>query len=249
MEMQQRLAEIADNTRTKGSGSTLTISGQGSKIITTFEQPIKLDPKRHYELGLLNLESYYSFPNIDELNGQLKYRKNNDDPWKIIKIPTGCYEIKAINREITRQIKSKDIQIHPNLNTLQCVLIIQGTWSVDFNVEYSIRTVLGFKAQEYKSGEHSSENPVNILRVNSVLVHTDIIEGSYHQGRIEPIIYNFFPDVSPGEKILQIQSPPMYHHITTNTIYRMTTWLTDQDNNLLSLRGETLTIRFHLREC
>ena len=247
-QLQQRLDEIAESTRAKNS-QTLVVTGPGSTIVTTYEQPIKLNRNREYKLALLNLETYYSFPNIDLTNNKLNFRKKDTGEWETVEISTGCYEIKAINREITRQVKSNDIQVISNLNTLQCELCINGTFEVDFGTENSLRTVLGFNAKIYKKGRHASENIVNILRTNSVFVHTDIIEGSYHQGRIEPIIYSFFPDVSPGEKIIQIQENLVFAHVTTDTIYRMTTWLTDQDNKKLDLRGETLTVRFVLQEC
>ncbi len=244
----QHLKEIAENTRPKSS-VILTITGAGSSIITTYDQPIKLNPKRQYELALLNLETYYSFPNIDKTNNRLNYRKDKNSSWETVEIPVGCYEINAINASIVQQVGSKDIRVEADVNTQQCVLCIKGTFEVDFNIPNSLRVSLGFDAKQYKKGKHRSENLVNILRVNSVLVHTDIITGSYLQGKIEPIIYSFFPDVLPGEKIMQIQENLVYAHVTTDTIYRMTTWLTDQDNKKIDLRGETLTIRFHMREC
>ena len=244
----QYLEEIADHTRAKSS-TILVVSGTDSTLVTTYQQPIKLNPKRRYELALLNLETYYSFPNIDNANNKLRYRTNDKAAWKTIEIPVGCYEIIAINDEIVRQVKTKDIQVVANLNTLKCILCINGTYEVDFNVSSSIRTVLGFNAAVYKKGRHGSENMVNILRINSILVHTDIIAGSYQDGKMEPVIYSFFPNVSPGEKIASIQENLIYASVTTDTIYRMTTWLTDQDNNKLDLQGESLTIRFHLREC
>lgn len=244
----QHLKEIAENTRPKSS-VILTITGSGSSIITTYDQPIKLNPKRQYELALLNLETYYSFPNIDKTNNRLNYRKDKNSSWETVEIPVGCYEINAINASIVQQVGSKDIRVEADVNTQQCVLCIKGTFEVDFNIPNSLRVSLGFDAKQYKKGKHRSENLVNILRVNSVLVHTDIITGSYLQGKIEPIIYSFFPDVLPGEKIMQIQENLVYAHVTTDTIYRMTTWLTDQDNKKIDLRGETLTIRFHMREC
>ena len=246
--MTKELKQIVNNTRSKTS-TILTVTGRGATIVTLYEQPIKLDPKCQYEMALLNLETYYSFPNIDDTNNRLKYRKNAASDWETVVIPIGCYEITAINATITQQVKSKDVQVIANLNTLQCILCINGTFEVDFKIDNSLRTLLGFDAKTYKKGRHASENLVNILRVNSVLVHNDIIEGSYHQGKMEPIIYSFFPDVSPGEKIMQVQQNLVYAHVTTDTIYRMTSWLTDQDNNKIDLRNETLTIRFHLREC
>lgn len=246
--IRQILKQIADNTRSK-SGFQLVVSGTGSRIVTTYDPPIKLNPKRQYEIALLDLETYYSFPNIDKTNNMLRFRKNDKDAWKMIEIPVGSYEIIAINNEIQRQVESKDVTLVANLNTLRCMLCIKGTYEVDFNVDNSLRTVLGFDAKTYKGGRHSSEHSVNIMRINSILVHTDIITSTYRKGKMEPIIYSFFPNVSPGEKIRVIQENLTYAPVTTDTIYRMTAWLTDQDSNELNLRGELLTIRFHLREC
>ena len=70
------LQQIAENTRVKKS-IILVVSGSDSTLVTTYEQPIKLDPTHHYELALLNLETYYSFPNIDSTNNRFRYRKDN----------------------------------------------------------------------------------------------------------------------------------------------------------------------------
>ena len=241
------LQEIADNTRGR-IGYQLIVSGDDSRIVTVFEQPIKLDPKRQYELALLNLETYYSFPNINETNNNLRFRAKADDVWTTVTIPIGCYEVNAIGVVIASQVGSKNIVLTANLNTLKCVLYIKDAYEVDFKVKNSLNTVLGFNAAVYKKGRHSSEHSVNILQVNSILVHADIVTSTYQNGKMQPIIYSFFPNVSPGEKIVAIQKNLIYAPVTTDTIYRMTTWLTDQDGEKLDLRGETLTVRFHLRE-
>ena len=227
----------------------LTVSGSGSRIVTVYDQPIKLNPKRQYEMALLNLETYHSIPNVEETNNCLKYRKDGKSAWSMVKVPVGSYEIRAINAEIIRQVGNKSIEFKANLNTLQCILTITGTYEVDFTTENSIHTLLGFNDHVYTKGRHASENLVDILRVNSILVHTDIISGSYHQGKIVPIIYSFFPDASPGEKIIEKAQNIVYAHVTMDTISLMTTWLTDQDNKVIDLRGEELTIRYHIREC
>ena len=51
-------------------------------------------------------------------------------------------------------------------------------------------------------GFHESENVVNILSINSILVNIDIISGSYVNGTTKNTIYSFFPKVSPGYKII-----------------------------------------------
>ena len=96
MEWSKQLQEIVENTKSK-TGFQILLSGKSSRICTTFERPIKLDPGKQYELALLNLETYYSFPNVDGKNNQFKYRKDVKSPWKTISIPKGCYEIEGIN--------------------------------------------------------------------------------------------------------------------------------------------------------
>ena len=65
---------------------------------------------------------------------------------------------------------------------------------VDFNVDNSLRSVLGFSARKFSgAGRFESENVVNIMKVNSILVHCDIIGGSRLNGEERAIIYSFFP--------------------------------------------------------
>ena len=45
----------------------------------------------------VNLETYYSFPNIDATNNNFRYSPDNGKTWHNIDIPEGCYEISDIN--------------------------------------------------------------------------------------------------------------------------------------------------------
>ena len=89
---------------------------------------------------------------------------------------------------------------------------------------------------------------VNILTINSIIVNIDIISGSYVKGSAQPIIYSFFPNVSPGYKIIEDPHKLLYLPITADTIRSITIWLTDQNGNELNLREENLSMRFHQRE-
>ena len=120
---------------------------------------------------------------------------------------------------------------------------------IDFAVVDCVRSLLGFDAKIYKFGRHESEHLVDIMSVNSILVNCDIIGASRINGIEAPVIYNFFPNVSPGEKIIEEPKNLIYVPVTLSIISRMTCWLTDQDKNDLDLRGEKLTISFHLKSC
>ena len=173
-----------------------------------------------------------------------------------IHIPIGCYEIKAINNELQRFIMKKigykedekRIMLSPNLNTLRCVLeILHETCQLD--VDDSLCKVLGLNKKIYKTGRHVSENLVNILCVNSIIVHCNVIEASRLNGIEAPLIYSFFPDVTPVDKIVSTPLHLIYISLTLNIISHMTCCLRDQNGKELDLRGEEVTLTFHAKSC
>ena len=89
---------------------------------------------------------------------------------------------------------------------------------------------------------------VNILTINSILVNSDIVSCSYVNLSTQPKIYSFFPDVSPGYKIIENPHNLLYLPITSDTMHSITIWLTDQKGNELNWRGKNLSMRFYLRE-
>ena len=226
----------------------LVFTGTSSEITIDFEPQLYLNKKRTYELALINLETYYSFPNIDATNNRFQYSKDNGLNWIPVTIPIGCYEIRAINKEIMRQIPNKAITIKPNKNTLQSILTIADRYIVDFTTLNCLASVLGFDKRVYKKGVHLSQHIVNILRINSILVNCNIITGSYLNGKEVPTIANFFPNVRPGDKIVYSPVNVIYVPVTVDVISHLTAWLTDQTHTALNLREERLTIRLHLRE-
>ena len=111
-----------------------------------------------------------------------------------------------------------------------------------------MNSLLGFYTTRYTSGFNEAENMVDILTINSIPVSIDIISGSYVNGYTQPSIYSFFPDVSPGCTIIENLHNLLYLPITSDTIHSITIWLTAQNGNELNVRGENLSMRFHLRE-
>ena len=66
--MDNLLKQIVNNTEPKRSFSIVV-----SENKTRFKPPIQLDYKKDYEIALLNLETYNSFPNIDSCNNFFTY--------------------------------------------------------------------------------------------------------------------------------------------------------------------------------
>ena len=127
-------------------------------------------------------------------------------------------------------------------------MFLKNNYVVDFRKDKSINSLQGFDSNLYTSGFHESENMVNILTINSILVNIDIISGSYVNGSTQPTIYSLFPDVSPGHKIIENPHNLLYLPITSDTIRSNTIWPAVQNGIELNLRGENLSMRFHLRE-
>ena len=84
------------------------------------------------------------------------------------------------------------INISANSNTLKSVLIIESGYQVDFNQQNSLSKVLGFTGTKYEEGFHESENVVNILTINSILVNIDMISGSYVNGATKILFIHSF---------------------------------------------------------
>ena len=52
----------------------------------------------------------------------------------------------------------------------------------------------------------------------------------------------------PGIKTIENPYNLLYLPISSDKIHSITIWLTDQNGNEVNLRGENLSMRFHLRE-
>ena len=126
-------------------------------------------------------------------------------------------------------------------------MIHNNNYEINFRQDKSMHSLLAFKNKLYTSGFNESENMVNILTINSILVNIAIISGSYVNGSIQPTKYSFFPDVSLGYKMIENPHNLLYLPITSDTINSITMWLIDQNENEFDLRGENLSMPFHLR--
>ena len=68
-----------------------------------------------------------------------------------------------------------NIEISANTNTLKSEMFLKNNYVVDFRKDKSVNSLLEFDSNLYTSGFHESENMVNVLKINSILVNIDII--------------------------------------------------------------------------
>ena len=171
---------------------SIIVSENKTRLKTWFKPLIQLHKKKDYEIALINLETYYSFPNIDNSNDCFTYTPGANALCYNIIIPDGSYHVEDINEFIQREMRQNvhydktndkdNIEISANTNTLKTEMFLRNNYEVDFRQYNSINSLLGFHSKLYKSRFHESEDMVNILTISRKLVNIDFISGSYVNG-------------------------------------------------------------------
>jgi hypothetical protein len=212
-----------------------------------FDTPIDLSDG-NYGIGVVGIDTWYSFPNVtSSLNGNFRYSTDNKSTWNVVTIPTGNYEITTIAASLADQGLPTSITVKPDKPTLRARIKLGGGCAVDFTYPNSINKLLGFNPRIVDIvGNNMGDNIVDILSVNTVKVNVDCIRGSYSNGKVSTAIFGFFPNVSPGEKIIIFREAPIMLPFTKTNLSSITVWLTDQDGNLINFR-ENITVRFVLK--
>lgn len=229
---------------------TFTLTGKSSTLSVDYFPPIELDAGGEYEIGLLSFETYNSIPNVDETNNKFHY----DDDGKVLIIPTGTYEVQDIRdfiQEKFQRISTKGklyyLQLDTNNNTLQTKL--KSTVQVDFSKPTSIGKLLGFGDIVIQPGTaYQSQHVVDIFKINTIRIECNIASGSYVNGKQAHTIFQFFPAVPPGYKLVEIPNPVIYLPVTSRVVTNITLRIVDQDDNLVNFRGERITVCLHLRK-
>lgn len=221
---------------------TFSLSGTSSILETHYFPPIELDRDKQYSLGLVELLTFNSIPNVD-INCNKFYIGQ-----EIIELPTGSYEIEDIERTLKSILNTRDIKISikPNNNTLRSIIFCSH--EIDFRPSDSIGRLLGFTPRLLKPFiSHDSDLPVAILKVNALRVECNITTGAYINHQKVHTIHEFFPAVPPGYKIIEVPKQIIYLPISVKVIDHLQLRLVDQDGDLINLRGEIITIRLHLK--
>ena len=139
--MENLLKQIVNNTEPKRSFS-IVVSDNKTRYKSWFKPPIQLDKKRDYEIALINLETYYSFQNIDRSKNCFSNSPGANTPCFDIIIPEGSYHVEDIKEFIQREMTKNNhydqtsdkvyIEISANTNTLKSEMIINNNCEVDF---------------------------------------------------------------------------------------------------------------------
>ena len=83
----------------------INVNDKTTDINTNFNPPLELN--KNCEMALINLETYYSFPNISNNNNVAEDVEDKNVNWENIKIPVGSYDIVDIYTLIKLNLRKK----------------------------------------------------------------------------------------------------------------------------------------------
>lgn len=254
---------------------SFTFTGRQSELSEDFYPPIKLDSNKSYAIGLIDFQTYNSIPNIEE--GKNKFyigehvitfpvgQYEVEDLTKFIKKSLHIkhnpddsdYEYSDDDNnnndggggdggETEDKTSTLYFSLLANANTLKCN--IKSSMPINFKPNDSIRDILGFDNVLLAEDKvHESSRPVNISEVNVLQIECNIATGSYKNGQPVHMIHEFFPQVPPGFKIVEVPTTIIYSEVNTQTINNITIRISDQKGQLINFRGEEISLRLHLK--
>ena len=88
---------------------------------------------------------------------------------------------------------------------------------------------------------------MKILKVNSLRIECNITTGAYINNQSVHTIHQFFPAVPPGYKIIEVPKQVIYLPVSIKCIDYIQLRIVDQEGDLVNFRGETITVRLHIK--
>ena len=260
MELPSKLLEqIAFNTRPKIEEHMLIVMDKSTHE-EHLSQPLQTNNKQ-FKIAVTFLTGYNGIFNVTNENNKFYFKKtiSDDDGFIKITIPPGAYEIESLNNEIKRIIIDEEhyteanypFTINPNFSTLGSIIEIspQGP-IISFMFDDSIKDLLGFNARTLYEEYTPSDHPVDILSVDNIFLECDTAQGMIFKGKRTGITHNFTMDVDPGYKYIEkFQGGVLYYMMESKDVISSICFnLKNENGNLVSFNGQSITFRLSIKE-
>ena len=229
----------------------ISLASNTSKIVREYQEGILLEDP--YEVGLKHFVSWNNVYNITKKNNcfvLIEDRGGLEQGFHEIFIPEGLYEVDDLFAELNKNPKMTASSTKLSLDKNKLKIKISTKWSIDFTGNKSMGNVLGFSKRITPKGRTVySDFPINIFNINTVkincnLVHTNIQDYK----RNVNTLYDFpFDSSKIGGPLIKEPNPICYFPVTVDRIYELVITITDQDNNLIDFRGESINLTLDFR--
>ncbi|KAF0749220.1 Uncharacterized protein FWK35_00019223, partial [Aphis craccivora] len=235
-----------------------TLSLTGNKTTLSVHYFPSIDVYDDSEIALLNLQTYYTFLNINETNNQFEIYLENPDrlvnnnkfPTCLITLKKECYSIKDIKNQILIQtddfnndneyfgIKlTEKITFDIRIDQVDFRSTIFSNGTIRFNVENSIGPLLGYEPRMKYIDGHRSQKVANLNSVNSIKLMCNKAQGSFNNHMSRE--YRFEAASNTNNLI--------YYKLNKTNIDSITIQLVDQDYDPINNLGEKLIIDLHIK--
>ena len=260
MEIPSKLLEqIAFNTRPKIEEHMLIIMDKSSHEEHLF-QPLQTNNKQ-FKIAVTFLSAYNGIFNVTNSNNKFYFTKSitDDSHYIMITIPPGAYEIESLDDEIKRMLINDShfsegnypFKIKPNFSMLGSIVEISNEESaISFKASDSVGSLLGFNKRTIYDEYNLSDNPVDILSFDNIFLECDIAQGMIFRGRRSGIIHNFTMDVDPRYKYIEKFRVDVQWYMmnTSDFISSINFKLKNENGDLVSFNGQSITFRLSIRE-
>lgn len=228
-----------------------------------FENPVKLNHNRNYELALHFITTSNYLINIGDNNNKFYYSIDGGKTWTYLIIEKGAYEIDQLTGEINRQMMERKhfdssnkeqlryyFKIGLNLSTFKSYIeITNPAYQIDFTQKDTFRAILGFNSKKLKEGHNKSDETVQITNTSAIFVKCDLVSGGYVNGVRQGVLYSFPSMLVPvGYKINITPANMIYLPINRKEISSIHFELTDQYGKVLDIKGEEVCLAVHIRQ-
>ena len=221
----------------------ITLSSKTSDLHENLIHAIELDKNREYEIALINLWTCNSIPNITPKNCSFKYGD------KIAVLDTGAYEINNIISALKTKLNITDDSLIINANPNTMKVSIFSDKPVDLSATNSIGKTLGFNKILLEANMwHYSDHLLSISQISTIIVSCNLACGSFANGVEKHTIFEFLPKVPAGYLINETPAQIIYVPLNTYRIQFINVRITDQEGSLIDFRGDTVTVKLHIRE-
>ena len=223
-------------------------------------QPLQTNNKQ-FKIAVTFLTGYNGIFNITNKNNKFYFTTSLNDlePSFIIMSP-GAYELEHLHAEIKRICNNDGhftesnypFKTKPNFSTLGSIIEIDVGIGrkIDFTPSDSIRDLLGFKPKVIHEEHNLSDYPVNILSFDDIFLECDIAQGMIFKGKRSTIIHNFTMDVDPGYKYIEkFRGGIQWYMMESKDIISCICFkLKNENNQLVSFNGQSITFRLSIKE-
>ena len=230
-----------------------------SDFTIKYNEPIRLDPNKQYEMGLDRIISMsFTWFNItaDLDNQKIKYSSDGGNTWKDIVFAPGTWNYVDFNDFIKEKTKtgtsnnpSYPITLEFDNTTYKTVITLATNYQIDLRVS-NFNDLIGFNKRVLTSTENIGDYTPNLSQDSEILnIHCDLISDSLVDGDETDIIYTFGTnDLNPSYAFTKEPLRVQFNPVNKYLINTMRIYITDAKRRIIDLNDADTSFSLILRE-